>query len=277
MGNDYFHQDPEYLRNDQYRDSSNLDARAALHRRFSTNRVGWHNWVFGQLGLSPGDRVLECGCGPGWLWHGNLERLPKSCVVTMTDLSSGMVAEAKANLGSTGYVFDFRVENIESLSFEDNRFDVVVANHMLYHVPDRDRAFSEVRRVLRSGGRFYAATNGRNHMIELRQLGEEILKELGIEIRLPNVQNEAASAFGLENGRSQLAQWFEQVTLLEYEDSLLVTEPKPLLDYIASSSQVRTLLTQKIQDQIVSYISRRILQEGAFAITKSSGLFVATA
>ena len=43
-------------------------------------------------------RVLECGCGPGWLWRDKVERVPENCQVTLTDLSPGMVAEAEAAL-----------------------------------------------------------------------------------------------------------------------------------------------------------------------------------
>ena len=65
-----------YLQKTQYRDSRNLDARAALHRRFSTAVSDWQPWVFDLLQLKPGMRVLECGCGPGWLWRENVARLP---------------------------------------------------------------------------------------------------------------------------------------------------------------------------------------------------------
>ncbi len=67
--------DQTYLLNDQYRDSTNLDARVKLHVLFSTNKYGWNRWYFDQLDLPPDARVLELGCGPGYLWRVNLERL----------------------------------------------------------------------------------------------------------------------------------------------------------------------------------------------------------
>lgn len=71
-------QDADYLQKNQYRDGRNLNARAELHHRFSTATVGWHSWVFDHLALQPGMRVLECGCGPGWLWRDKVDRLPES-------------------------------------------------------------------------------------------------------------------------------------------------------------------------------------------------------
>ena len=107
MDNSHF-QDANYLRDDQYRDSHNLEARAQLHQRFGTATMSWRLWVFNQLELKSGQVVLECGCGPGWLWRGNLDNMPPECQITMTDLSPGMVAEAEAALSGTAHKFNFR-------------------------------------------------------------------------------------------------------------------------------------------------------------------------
>jgi ubiquinone/menaquinone biosynthesis C-methylase UbiE len=83
----------------QYRDASNLNARIALHERFSTNAYGWQRWVFDQLELPPDARVLELGCGTGKLWVENRDRTPEGWDVTLTDASPGMLREARRNLG----------------------------------------------------------------------------------------------------------------------------------------------------------------------------------
>ena len=65
-----------YLRTEQYRDASNLNARIALHVRFATKTYGWHRWIFDQFALSPHAHILELGCGTGCLWLQNLDRTP---------------------------------------------------------------------------------------------------------------------------------------------------------------------------------------------------------
>ena len=267
-------QDEEYLKNEQYQDSGNLNARAELHRRFSSNKAGWHPWVLGQIGLKANSRVLECGCGPGWLWRGQLDQLPPGCEITLTDFSPGMVAEAEAALSSAGYRFHFETADIQSLRFETDSFDVVVANHMLYHVPDRAKALSEVRRVLRPGGRFVAATNGQDHMRELNEfsgilLGEEERRSLA------QLRKQVSSAFSLENGQEQLAPYFKEVTLMMYEDSLAVTEAAPLLAYAGSMMGGAAVLTAELKARAVEWIETEIQEKGAVHITKSSGLFIA--
>jgi SAM-dependent methyltransferase len=63
-----------------------------------------------------------------------------------------------------------RVGTVEDLPFDDETFDVAVANWMLYHVPDLDRGVSELARVLVRGGRLVAVTNGLDHLQELADL-----------------------------------------------------------------------------------------------------------
>jgi ubiquinone/menaquinone biosynthesis C-methylase UbiE len=156
--------DQDYLRNVQYKDSRNLEARISLHQRFSTNPYNYYLWVFDRLNLKPGERVLEVGCGPGTLWVKNLLRIPDGLDVTLADLSHGMVKQARHNLNGSPHRFTHLAADAQMLPLPGGAFDVVIANHMLHHVPDEEQALSEVRRVLRDGGRFFAATNGQRHM-----------------------------------------------------------------------------------------------------------------
>lgn len=59
--------DQNYLLTQQYHDGSRLTARASLHARFRTNDYGWFRWLFDHLRLPPQSRILELGCGLGWL------------------------------------------------------------------------------------------------------------------------------------------------------------------------------------------------------------------
>lgn len=259
-------QDKAYLAQDQYRDSRHLDARADLHRRFSTNRDGWFAWVYDRMQLEAGMRVLECGCGPGWQWRSTLARIPPDCRITLTDLSDGMVAEAQAALSDTAVTFDFQAADITDLPFADNQFDLVVANHMLYHVADRSRALAEARRVLVDNGRILCATNGNDHMKEMRMLRNRLLP-VGDWMRM-------ALPFTLENGAAQLAAHFAEVTRFDYVDSLAVTEVAPLITYMLSESGAQTAVDPATLARLSDELQAAIDADGAIVITKASGLFV---
>jgi ubiquinone/menaquinone biosynthesis C-methylase UbiE len=271
------YQNPDKLRSDQYKDGSNLNARVALHRQFSVAQQDWIPWVLDQIALQPGEQVLECGGGPGWLWRQNLDRLPAGCHITFTDLSPGMVAEARAALSHAADRFTFQTVNIMELPFDDDSFDVVVANHMLYHVPDRPKALSEIKRVLKGNGRFLAATNGKKHLTELREIGKDLLPLSWLPAQEEPTPEETpiGRGFRLEDGRSQLEPFFASVELRLYHSHLAVTEVEPLLNYILSSSEAREQVTEERRQQVANHVSQVIAEKGHFHITKDTGIFVA--
>ncbi len=91
-----------------------------------------------------------------------------------------------------GHRADYRVADIRALPFEDESFDGVVANHMLYHVPDRPQALAEIRRVLRSAGRVFATTNGGDHLQEIKAFYE---RPASIEFRIEDAGDELGEFF----------------------------------------------------------------------------------
>jgi len=258
--------DQQYLKSDQYRDSSNLDSRVEIHKGFSTNSYGWFNWVFDVLSKLPANaKILELGSGPAYLWKECSSRIPANWDITLSDLSSGMVDAAWRNLVVTGRNFKFKEIDAQSIPFEDETFDAVIANFMLYHVPDRPKALSEIKRVLKPGGHLIAATVGENHMREAlhwtQQVGGEALAR-------PSVQ------FTLENGFDQLASAFSKVELTRYSDSLRVTEVKPLIAYMLSNVPTGDLIESELLN-VEKELTKELKTKGEILITKDSGLFEA--
>jgi len=258
--------DQQYLKTDQYKDSSNLDARVAIHQRFSTNSYGWCNWVFDNLIKLPEDaNILELGCGPGYLWKENISRIPAGWRITLSDLSSGMLDATWRNLVGTGRAFQFKEIDAQSIPFEDETFDAVIANFMLYHVSDRPKALSEIKRVLKPGGRLIAATVGDNHMREALHWTRQVDRESALPFSIP---------FTLENGFDQLAPVFSGVELTRYPDSLKVTEVKPLIAYILSNVPTGDLVESELMN-VEKELNKELETKGEISITKDSGLFEA--
>jgi len=258
--------DRTYLLTQQYRNASNLNARVQLHARFSTNQYGWMPWLFDQLSLPPGCHVLEVGCGAGNLWLENLPRLPEAWKIVLSDLSAGMVHQAHLNLCHSPHPFEFAVLDAQAIPFPGEGFDAVIANHMLYHVPDRAQALSEIRRVLKPGGRLVASTVGEAHLRGLQALVSRFDPDMVSE-------SSAANPFTLENGGAQLSPWFSGVTIRRYEDALAVTEAAPLVEYVLSES-TRMMGDQRIR--FAEHVGQEMVSRGgAIHITKDSGIFEA--
>jgi ubiquinone/menaquinone biosynthesis C-methylase UbiE len=259
--------DQGFLLTDQYKDASNLDARIQLHRLFSTNKYGLPRWVFDQFDLPPVCRILDLGCGSANLWAENLDRTPAGWDITLTDFSPGMVTKAQDNLRNCGRSFVFEIVDAQSIPYDDASFDAVIANHMLYHVPDMAKALTEMRRVLQPGGRFYTSTVGETHTRELFELVSRFDPEGKFQHEVPS--------FTLENGTPQLAPWFSEITLHRYEDNLEITEAEPLIAYIMSMVEAKSVFTDDKLEQLIAYVKDQIAAHGAIHITKDTGIFEA--
>ena len=260
--------DPKALAREQYRDSYKLQERIDLHQLYSTNQYGWFRWVFDQFDLPPECRILELGGGPGDLWLKNLERIPAGWAVALSDFSAGMVRQAREYLGDCDSRFSFTVLDAQSIPFEAEGFDAVIANHMLYHVPERAQALAQIRRVLKPQGCLYATTIGTGHMRELRELVARF--DPGLAANEPRLVVE----FTLENGGAQISPWFSDVALRRYEDSLLVTEAKPLVDYFLSSTWIGVTADQR--DGFTRFVELELERnDDAIYVGKDSGMFLA--
>ena len=84
----------------QYQNASNISSRIRLHKEYSTNSKGWFPWIFEHCKLKPNERVLEIGCGNGALWTENLNHIPSNLSILLSDVSDGMLRDARRNLPS---------------------------------------------------------------------------------------------------------------------------------------------------------------------------------
>lgn len=268
--------DQQYLLSKQYQNASNLEARMYLHNHFSLNKYPWQRWMFDQLVLGSEAKILEVGCGPAKLWLENQDRIPAGWQITLVDFSAGMLGQAQQNLSDVSHHFEFRQADAQALPLTDQSFDAVIANHMLYHVPDKAKALSEIYRVLKAGGLLWAATNGQGHMRELEELAYNFMQT-------QKKVTTGSGSFTLQNGQAQLDQVFPQVTLKPYENDLLVTEAKPLVAYVLSEPSVIDLLGQLKSEaerevaieKFTEFVEQEIATKGALRISKSTGLFEA--
>jgi SAM-dependent methyltransferase len=257
-----------YLREVQYRDSSRLAARARLHVKYGTAAVAWFPWLATQVDWPGAARVLEVGCGAGWMWTEAAARLPGDLDLTLTDVSPGMVAEAIERVGSLGRYerTDGRVADVQDLPFRDGSFDVVVANYVLHHVPDPARAVSEMSRVLRPGGTVVVACVGDDHLTELHQIRREVFGDLAADT--------FASSFGADAGARVLPAWFGEVSWQPYRDLLDCSDPDDVVDYLASTPPLEDA-DESERGRVVDLVRARFAAGGGrLRVSKDTGLFL---
>lgn len=261
--------DPKYLKNEQYKDASKLQARARLHADYNRNPHGWFEWMFELYRLPENARILELGAGAGWLWMRNAHRIPEEWDITLSDFSTGMLDEQRRHLVKVPHTFKHEEVDIQAIPYPDGTFDGVIANHMLYHVPDRPKAIAELRRVLKPGGTLYTATNGENHLKEIHQL----IRGFGLQPGEWQSGFVAPRGYTLENAPDQLKAQFEHVEMHRYDDEIMISDPQPIVDYILSYPV--TLSRERIA-ALRAFVEAEIVRQGStLHITKDMGVVIA--
>lgn len=256
----------------QYSDDKNLSIRLRLHAKHSVNKQGFIPWLFEQYRFTGNDSVLELGCGSGGQWEGRFEQLPCGCSLVLSDFSEGMVDVVKGKFSShqskhqSKIPIEFQKIDIQDIPFEDESFNIVIANYMLYHVPDLDKALSEVWRVLKPGGYFYSSTSGNGGM---QLYLHDVMKKFDPETEAFMQE----LSFNLQNGGELLRQYFSSVERFDYKDSLAITETQDLIDWIKSTTYISNCSEENI-NELYEYFEALRIKDGTINIPKEAGLFI---
>ena len=265
------HTNQHYLKNEQYNSASNLSARIRLHQVYGMYPDrSLMNWQFDHIlqYVSDTARVLEVGTGRGDLWHENEARIPAGWDITLTDLSAGMLADNRVLLGSLAERMQYEVVDAMQIPYTDNSFDVVFANYMLYHVPDREQTLREIRRVLKPDGVLFACTNGDNHMGMIYVLAGAVDEVTAWETVFKHT-------FSLQNGTAQLMHYFSDIRMVQFHNDLWVTDAQPIIDYIASMVSIdgKNIVANQ-EAEMRKDINERITRDGGIRIRKETGMFI---
>ena len=248
---------------EQYKNANNLNVRIELHEKYSTNPIKWFDWLYENIDFSKINTLLEVGCGNGQLWM-NKRKDIRNREIFLTDVSDGMLEDAKQNLNDN---FSFFVVNCENIPFKKDFFDAIIANHVLFYLNDLNQGLSEIRRVLKKNGIFYSTTYSKNHMREIN----ELVKEFNSNVYLS--EQPLYRRFGLENGEMLLKQYFKNVECKIYKDYLDIDDAKPIVNYILSCHGNQDILLEKY-DEFYDFVENKIKEKGFIRIIKEACLFI---
>lgn len=248
----------------QYGDDRNLRARQRFweHQEPYFDIVGW---VLALAGLSPGMRVLDAGCGNGLYLRALAGR---NVQAVGCDLSAGI-------LGAAGHPA-VACADVTALPLRSAMFDVVMAIHMLYHVPDRAAAVSELRRVLAPGGVCIAVTNGGRELLSLRAMTEQAVRRVTPGWRM----RRATAAFGAENAAAQLSAAFSTVTRVRpaSRPPVVIRDPGPAADFVASWASFYQDETARPWPDVVADVREQVQsvmdRDGAFITYGDPAAFI---
>lgn len=193
--------------------------------------------------IKTGDAVLDLGSGAGNDCFVARAIVGESGRVTGIDFTEAMIDKARATNAKQGFTNVVFVQgDIENMPFEDNQFDVIVSNCVLNLVPDKQKAFSEMYRVLKPGGHF-------------------CVSDVVIQGQLPEpLKNDAVMYAGCISGAIQLSDYLDIISQQSFREITIhkqkaITLPDELL------------LTYLSQDEVASFKQN---ETGIFSITVSA-------
>ncbi len=217
----------------QYATDDSWRVRVETHEQYSDPAVDFVQWTMDLMPWQGTERVLDVGSGTGRYFDYLRQKYPNLDYLGV-DYSHGIVKKHLAEgLVARGAV--------EMLPFEDNSFDVVMANHMLYLAPDVEKAISECRRVLKREGVFIAATNSIHTQPQFRELFRRAILLVSPpgaarDVRQPQPLH---NRFSLENGTTLLGRQFFAVVRHDLPSRFVFDDPEPIIDYLESLRAVR--------------------------------------
>jgi len=268
--------DPDILTSQAYSNDENLVIRYRTHELYSRPKVDFAQWVVDTLHWRGDEIVLDVGSGPGSYAKLVQDRTPQGAYVA-GDLSLGMARKAREQVdGPHTHALNL---DAQQLPFPDASFDVVLANHVLHHVPDIDQALAEIHRVLRPDGCLIATANGQNTMPEFETLSRRACTLLGFprqEFLAPHRH------FTLENGTLRLARVFRAVARYDLPGAFYFPAVEPVLDYLNSLRAIRApylpagVSWDDFMEVMEKQITRLIRHFGELQVQKLAGTLVAT-
>ncbi|GIO31292.1 MULTISPECIES: class I SAM-dependent methyltransferase [Paenibacillus] len=264
-----------------YGTEQNLKAKYEVLESYGLQKETFEEWLIGKLKLTGSELVLDVGAGNG-RFSLPVGRMLKGSggFLAACDLAEGVMIPSRVQAEKESLPVLLMQADAENLPFLSKQFDLVMANHMLYHLPNLNRGLAEMRRILKQTGRLVATTNSEKGMPELFKLHLNTMDRLGI----PFGVKEELITFSLENGEQTLSKHFKQVECWTYEAGFMVKEPEPVFRYYAATQLYQgpmndENLSKEVREAIAPcflQLTEELIREkgGELVISKPVGAFV---
>ena len=259
-----------------YQTDEFLRIREETHDKYTVPKSDFARWVLDTIDWTGEESLLDLGTGIG-TYYSRLIAMHPNIHYHANDLSHQMLVNHPADSSV------LTLSDAVKLPYANDSFDVVMANHMLYHVPNIDDALKEIKRVLKPNGKLLTATNSIHTMPELQVLMRRAIVLLtrygATQVRPPALPSDT---FALENGTRILASHFFAVVRHDIPGQLVFNDIEPAMAYLESMRDLRQdSLPEDVAWEDMMLIMRQQITQlikhlGKLEINKVSGALIAS-
>ncbi len=215
-----------------YATDRNLRIHEETQAKYCVPRIDFARWTLETIDWAGDEVILDIGAGRG-SHYACLMREQPAVTYFALDLSPNLLRRHPCAADH------LTLGDAMRLPYSDDSFDIVMANHVLYHLADIEAGLEEIKRVLKPGGRVLAATDSLQSLPELQVLIRRAIVLLSKNGAMVNPPASPCEAFALENGTRMLARHFYAVVRHDLPCQLIFDDVDPALAYLDSMRDLR--------------------------------------
>lgn len=255
----------------QFKTPDGLQTRILFHHQHTHFTNNFHEWMFQQYTFHSNDKVLEIGSGDGTIWECNVDKIPSSIEITLSDVSQKMIEEMRKKLQHIQQIKSYDYADCFHLPYEDESFDIIIANHVFMYFEHLEDALKEVCRVLKKGGTLYCSTIAKDMMKERDEMLEKFDSKISFN------QEILYNRFGYENGKEKLNCYFCDIEIFDRKEVYEINDFNLFYQFMLSGKGLSPNLESlyKKKTQFYEYLKKYFSKNKVFPLTIHAGMFKA--
>lgn len=218
--------------------------------------------------------ILDLGCGTGFFTKALKRRVHSNAHLTGIDYCINNKNDFLNTCQTAGFKGEFINSDLPVLKeIDKNKFDLILCSYALYFFPE---VIPQISKMLKNDGLFIIITHTNRHLNELNSLVKRIFKENNITIEQNLPYEKLVNNFSDKNGYQLLSQWFKNIEIIEFKNSLVFLE-KDFSDFIKYFKHKAPFFIKNnkgLQNQIINLLEKDIKTMKSFEINKDDVIFI---
>lgn len=275
----------EYCRNDEWKlpqlselvkmviDNRSAGKTWRYYEKYGSRQQDWYPWLFRQLRIREGEKILDIGGGYGLVWRCSFRKIPQGVQIAVLDKDRDELDSLKSyvhenrHLLKKGTSFSFENVDVNQITYGTEEYDCVISFHMWPYIENRKVYLDKVFQALKSQGRMCTNLNWRDYVPALDSLLKGFSRELDIGLlseKRQEIMRETEKAFRA---------YFPNTSFRIYENELHISDSSDLYRFLLDRGAVGKQIAGYGRE-FVKYLDEFIQKEGEIVIPSYAKLLV---